>query len=55
LLATYADFTRGLTLVPGGAGLFEVEVNRQLVFSKRATDRFPEIKELKEAINGFLE
>jgi predicted Rdx family selenoprotein len=30
-------------------------VNGKLVFSKKAEGRFPEIKELKEAINGLLE
>jgi len=54
LLATYADYTRGLTLVPGGSGLFEVEVNGKVIFSKKAKGRFPEIQELKEAINQFL-
>jgi hypothetical protein len=32
-----------------------VVVNGKLVFSKKAEDRFPEIMELNEAINTFLE
>lgn len=54
MLATYADFTKGLTLIPGGSGQFEVVVNGDLVFSKEAEGRYPEIKELKEAINRYL-
>jgi selenoprotein W-related protein len=54
LLSTYADFTDGLTLIPGSGGQFEVVVNGDLVFSKKARDRYPEINELKEAINGYL-
>jgi predicted Rdx family selenoprotein len=30
-------------------------VNGELVFSKKAAGRYPEIKELKEAINRFLD
>lgn len=44
-----------LALIPGGSGQFEVVVNGKLVYSKKAEGRFPEIKELKEAINTFLE
>lgn len=55
MLHTYADFTRELALIPGSGGQFEVEVNGELVFSKKQQGRYPEIKELKEAINRFLE
>lgn len=55
MLSTYADFTESLTLVPGSGGQFEVVVNGDLVFSKTAEGRYPEIKELKEAINRCLD
>jgi len=54
-LTTFADYTRGLTLVPGGSGMFEVEVNGTLVYSKRAAGHFPELQELKEGISRLLE
>jgi selenoprotein W-related protein len=54
-LLTYADFTTGLKLIPGSEGQFEVEVNGDLVFSKKAEGRYPEISELKEAINSYLD
>jgi selenoprotein W-related protein len=41
--------------VPGSGGQFEVVVNGDLVFSKKAAGRYPEIRELKEAINRYLE
>jgi selT/selW/selH-like putative selenoprotein len=41
--------------VPGSGGQFEVEVNGQPVFSKKAQGRYPEIAELKQAINAFLD
>lgn len=52
---TYADYTRGLTLIPGSGGQFEVAVNGETVFSKKQQGRYPEIKELKEAINRVLQ
>ena len=55
LLHTYADYLEGLELVPRGGGLFEVAVNGQVVFSNKDAGRYPEIRELKEAINPFLE
>ena len=54
MLLTYADFTKSLSLIPGSGGQFEVVVNGELVFSKKAEGRYPEISELKEAINRFL-
>jgi len=55
LLSTYADYTKTLTLVPARGGIFEVEVNGEVIFSNKQAGRFPEIKELKEAINRRLE
>ena len=36
--------------MPGEGGAFEVDVDGDLVYSKKATGRYPEIKELEEAI-----
>ena len=40
--------------MPGNNGQFEVVVNGELVFSKTAEGRYPEIRELMEAINRYL-
>lgn len=55
LLHTYADYTAGLTLIPSSGGLFEVTVNGDVVFSNKTAGRYPEIRELKEALNRYLE
>ncbi len=55
MLLTYADYTSQLSLIPGGSGMFEIAVNGKTVFSKKAEGRYPEIRELKEAINQMLE
>ena len=55
MLSTFADYTKGLTLIPGSGGQFEVVVNGDLVFSKKALGRYPEVRELKDAIAKVLE
>lgn len=54
MLLEYADYTTALSLIPGGGGQFEVVVNGRTVFSKLASGRYPEIHELKDSINPFL-
>jgi selenoprotein W-related protein len=36
-----------LTLIPSGGGVFEVEVDGALVFSKKAERRFPDWSEIE--------
>ena len=43
-----------MTLIPGAGGAFEVQVDGDLVYSKKAEGRYPEIKELQDAISGRL-
>lgn len=50
----FAEQTASLTLIPGDGGAFEVVVDGDLLFSKKAEGRYPEIKELQEAIAGRL-
>jgi len=38
-------------LVPSSGGVFEVTVDGELIFSKRAQDRFPEHAEIFAAID----
>ncbi len=54
MLTTYAEWTKSLTLIPGSGGQFEVVLNGDLIFSKKQEGRYPEIKELKDAINRVL-
>lgn len=55
MLSTFADHISGLTLVPGSGGQFEVTANGTQIFSKKAKGRYPELSELKEAINRLLD
>ncbi len=50
----FADQTASFTLIPGAGGAFEVVVDGDLIYSKKAGGRYPELKELQEAIADRL-
>jgi selT/selW/selH-like putative selenoprotein len=41
-------------LIKGQDGVFEVVVDDQLIYSKKATGRFPEAGEVEEILAGHL-
>jgi len=40
-----------ITLIPSGGGVFEIVLNGQLIFSKKALNRFPEKGEIIKKLN----
>ena len=54
MLAELGQRVEWLRLVPSGAGRFEVTVNGELVYSKAATGRFPELSEVQQKVRGML-
>ena len=44
----------GLTLVPGRGGVFDVRIDGELVFSQKEAGRFPEPREIKDALRAKL-
>jgi selT/selW/selH-like putative selenoprotein len=46
------EFGTSVRLIKGKDGVFEVEVDGRLVFSKRALGRFPDPGEVSDAIQG---
>ena len=50
LLLTFTEELREVALVPGTGGIFEVRVNGEVIWSRRAEGRFPELKELKQRL-----
>jgi selenoprotein W-related protein len=40
----------GVTLIPGTGGVFEVWLNEEQVFSKKALGRFPEAREIESLL-----
>ncbi len=55
ILSDIQDSVKRVTLVPSDSGRFEWTVNGDLVYSKKKTGRYPELKELKELIYAKLE
>jgi selT/selW/selH-like putative selenoprotein len=55
LLHDYADeLTRGVLLIPGKTGSFEVFLNGQRLFSKLEKERFPEENEVETKVGDAL-
>ena len=54
LLTTFPTELAEVALVPGAGGIFEVRVDAVLVWSRQATGRFPELKELKQLVRDVV-
>ncbi|MEK7292950.1 MAG: Rdx family protein [Actinomycetota bacterium] len=54
LIRDYQHVVDDLTLVMGEKGVFNVEVDGQLLFSKHAVKRFPESGELLQLFKNFV-
>ncbi len=54
LLQEFNRKMRSATLIPGPKGSFEVTVSGKLVFSKLEQGRFPDVKEIREALKAAM-
>ncbi|MBW2271745.1 MAG: SelT/SelW/SelH family protein [Deltaproteobacteria bacterium] len=54
LLTSFAEELGEVALVPGSGGIFEVRVDGRTIFSRAEVGRFPEIKELKQALRDVV-
>jgi selenoprotein W-related protein len=54
LLTTFEKEIGELSLIPGTGGVFEVLVDGEMVWSRESQGRFPEIKELKQAVRDRI-
>ena len=43
-----------LTLKPGTGGIFEIRANGELIWSRKAEGKFPEITELKQRVRDRI-
>ena len=50
LLTTFQDELGEVALIPGEGGVFEIAVDGDTVWSRKAEGRFPEAKELKQRV-----
>lgn len=54
MLFTFGHALGEVALVPGEAGEFDVSLEDQILFSRKAEGRFPELKELKQLIRDVV-
>ena len=54
LLTTFESELGEVALQPGSGGTFEVRVNGETLWSRKAEGRFPEIKELKQFVRNAV-
>ena len=54
MLTTFGAELGEVAIVPGTGGVFEVRLNGETIFSRAAEGRFPESKELKQAIRDRI-
>lgn len=54
LLTTFSDKISELSLVPADAGVFDVSVNGNTVWSRDRDNGFPQIKELKQRVRDII-
>jgi len=54
LLTTFEAEIGEVALVPGTGGVFEVRAEGKTVWSRHERKRFPEIKELKQAVRDAV-
>lgn len=50
LLTTFEEELGEVALVPGTGGVFDVRLDGELIYSRKAEGRFPESKELKQLV-----
>ena len=51
LLERYGNAISELKLIPSDGGVYEIEKNGKLVFSKKQLDRFPDLEEIIRLID----
>lgn len=50
LLKEYKNLLQSVELLPSGGGVFEVTLDGRLIFSKKASQRFPEYDEISREV-----
>ncbi len=54
LLTTFEKEIAEVALIPGRDAVFEVRLNREVIFSRKQEGRFPELKELKQLVRDRI-
>jgi selenoprotein W-related protein len=54
LLTTFEAELGEVALIPGSGGIFEVRLDGETLWSRKAMSRFPELKELKQLVRDRI-
>jgi selenoprotein W-related protein len=54
LLTTFEQDLASVSLRPGTGGIFDITLNRTLIFSRKESGRFPEAKEIKQLVRDLI-
>src|SRR2546425_7878260 len=54
LLTTFEKEVGEVALVPGKDAVFEVRLDREVIFSRKQEGRFPQLKELKQLVRDRI-
>lgn len=54
LLNEHANKIKKLSLIPSTGGVFEVSVDKELIFSKKELKRFPEEGEVEQLVRDLI-
>lgn len=54
LLTTFETELGEVALVPGTGGVFDVQLDGEMIYSRKAEGRFPESKELKQLVRDRI-
>jgi selenoprotein W-related protein len=55
LLSTFDGDIESLTLKPGTGGVFDITLDGEMLWSRKAEGRFPEITELKQRLRDRID
>ena len=55
LLSTFGDDLGEVSLIPGTGGIFEIRMNREVLWNKKQQGRYPEPKEIKQLIRDRID
>jgi selenoprotein W-related protein len=54
LLTSFQDEIGEVALLPGKDGVFDIRIDDELIWSRAAAGRFPDIKELKQLVRASI-
>lgn len=55
LLSTFSEELGGVTLVPSTGGIFQIEVDGELVWDRKRDGGFPDVKALKQLVRDRVD